>query len=85
MQEFTDEEADCRPDNRQQDIFAINIGCHLAVIKSEHLDCRELTLALIDVDVVQVVKNDKGEHTCRYNEYDNDNIQRTEHVVKLIL
>ena len=47
-------------DHRQQHIFPVHIGGNLLVKKAEHLQGGKLPPTLIDVDVVQIVEDNKS-------------------------
>ena len=73
VQVFSENEADRGPNQGQQDIFPENVGRHFPVIKAQDLDGCQLPPPFGDVDIVQVVKNDKGQHCCsRHNNQGNN-------------
>ena len=68
--------------NGKEDIFPEYIRGNLSVKEAQHFKGRKLPFPLIDVDVVQVIEDHKGQHACGNDQDHNDHIQASQHTVQ---
>ena len=73
MQPHARSKPDSIADEREQYVFAENIGRNLVVVKSEHLYGGNFADSLRDIDICKVVKHHKRQHRSG-NNYENNHI-----------
>ena len=71
-----------RADDRQEDRFAEDIGTDLVVVEAQHLDRRDLPDPLGDVDIGQIIEDDKSQQAGCDDQHDDDKVQRGNRIIK---
>ena len=82
MKQITKHHTHNRSNDRQQDILSVYIRGNLSVVESQNLQGCKLSLTLGDVDIVQIVQYHKCQHSGRYDQYHDDQIQASQHVIQ---
>ena len=80
MQPSAEKDADGNSKKRQDHILPVDVGRKLPVIVPENPECRELPHALGDIDVVEVVEDDKGEKSRGNDQHQDHEVQALKHI-----
>ena len=59
MKNCPQSDTDYNTEKSQHDILPIYIGADFRIIKAQHFQCRKLPPPFCDINVVQIVQNDK--------------------------
>ena len=67
--------------NRKKNVFPQNVLRHLHIKETQDFQCRKFSLSLGNINIVQIIKNNKCQHSGRHDQYYDYAPQRTEHAV----
>ena len=69
----------------KNNILPVYIGRNFSIIESQHLQGCQFSLALRNIDIVQIIQNHKSKHSRRNDQHYDYRIQCSKHSVKLSL
>ena len=72
-------------DEGKDNILPVHIGRNFSIIESQHLQGCQFSLALRNIDIVQILQNHKSKHSRRNDQHYDYRIQCSKHSVKLSL
>ena len=79
MKQNSESRAKNNPRNSQKNVFSQYVLGNLLIIKSQNLQSCQLSLPLRNINIIQIIQNYKCKHSCRNDQYYNNNPQCAEH------